>query len=181
MKMMMPSHARRVTHYRDDAIPLFHRYQVEAAAKLETRDFALQKGSPWHPDSVKTADRQLHLALEAGVPIVPVVFRNALDGGADYVKRVVGLPGDEVQMRDGVLHINGEPALLRGLDVYDGVDPYGEPVRVRLYEETLPGGCSYRVQHYDYADGRVEGQDDTFIFHVPEDSYFVMGDNRDAS
>ena len=110
-----------------------------------------------------------------------IVFRNELDGGADYVKRVIGLPGDEVQMRGGVLYVNGEAAALSLVDVHDGVDPSGEPVSVRLYDETLPGGCTYRVQHYDYADGRIEGQDDTFAFEVPDGHYFVMGDNRDAS
>ncbi len=111
-----------------------------------------------------------------------VVFRNQLDGGADYVKRIVGLPGDRVQMRDGVLYLNGEAAGMELVETYDGVDPNGFPVRVRVYDETLPGGrCTHQIQHFDYANGRQEGQDDTYEFQVPAEHYFMMGDNRDAS
>ena len=110
-----------------------------------------------------------------------IVFRNQLDGGADYIKRVIGLPGDKVQMRGGVLHLNGEAVPTERVDEYDGLDPYGTPVRVSEFEETLPGGCRYHVQHLVYPDGRIEGQDDTYVFDVPQDHYFVMGDNRDAS
>jgi signal peptidase I len=110
-----------------------------------------------------------------------IVFRNPLDGGADYVKRVIGLPGDRVQMRGGVLHVNGEAAPTVPLHTFDGVDPIGRPVSVTVSEETLPGGCAHLIQHFEYADGHEEGQDDTYEFLVPDGEFFVMGDNRDAS
>jgi signal peptidase I len=110
-----------------------------------------------------------------------VVFRNQLDGGADYIKRVIGLPGDRVQMRNGVLLLNGVAARTELSESYEGVDPSGEPVHVEVFEETIPGGCAHLIQHYTYADGRQEGQDDTYEFQVPEGHFFVLGDNRDAS
>jgi outer membrane protein insertion porin family len=77
---------------------------VEAAAKLETRDFALQKGSPWHPDSVKTADRQLHLALaDSGYPEgrVDTEVDTSEPGTARVVFRVE--PGDSARIGEIVI------------------------------------------------------------------------------
>jgi signal peptidase I len=110
-----------------------------------------------------------------------IVFRNRLDDGADYVKRVIGLPGDRVQMRGGFLYLNREPVPTTLKETFDGLDPNGAPVTVSVYEEALPGSCPHLIQHYAYADGREEGQDDTYEFLVPGGHVFVMGDNRDAS
>jgi signal peptidase I len=110
-----------------------------------------------------------------------VVFRNRLDGGADYVKRIIGLPGDRVQMRNGILLLNGEAAPTELLRSYDGLDPSGAPVHVDVFQESIPGGCAHQIQHYTYPDGREEGLDDTYEFQVPDGHFFVLGDNRDAS
>jgi signal peptidase I len=99
-----------------------------------------------------------------------VVFRH-LAGAADYVMRVVGLPGETVQMRDGVLHIDGVPVqLVAAEDPDSSTETSGE-----LQRETLPGGASYLVVNAQ--DGSIG--DDTRVFEIPEGHYFVLGDNRD--
>lgn len=104
------------------------------------------------------------------------VFKFPSDNDTDYIKRVVGLPGDKIQMTGGVLHINGEPVKHRRLDDLI-VKDYGRERPIRRYEETLPNGVSYLT--LDAVDGS-QG-DDTEVFTVPADHYFMMGDNRDNS
>ena len=124
------------------------------------------------------------------------VFRYPDGGDVDYVKRVIGLPGDRVQMRAGTLFLNGQPvpkvriadflvpitpnspcryadaALARTVTAPDGSRACAYP----RYRETLPGGKSYAV--LDQMDGLA---DTTGVFTVPAGHYFMMGDNRDDS
>jgi len=106
-----------------------------------------------------------------------VVFKLPRDGRTDYVKRLVGLPGDRIQMKGGVLYINGTAVPRRALTRATVDNGYGTPRSVDRYEETLPNGKRYVT--YDYGpDGEM---DNTEVFIVPEDHYFFMGDNRDIS
>ncbi len=104
------------------------------------------------------------------------VFKLPRDNSTDYIKRVVGLPGDRIQMIGGVLHINGEAVKRERIE--DFVDEPGRSGKtVRRYIETLPNGVSYHI--LDLVDGSI--QDDTRVFEVPAGQYFMMGDNRDNS
>jgi len=105
-----------------------------------------------------------------------VVFKLPRDDTTDYIKRIVGLPGDHIQMIHGVLNINGKPVTLeRGPD-YVIAEPYGD-VRVREYIETLPNGVRHPILKL-----RDDGEyDNTVEYIVPPDHYFAMGDNRDNS
>ncbi len=106
-----------------------------------------------------------------------VVFKLPSDNSTDYIKRVIGLPGDEIQMIDGVLHINGKAVKRERISDFVDEDSYGGPHRVERYRETLPNGVSY-----DTLDLTPYGQwDNTKIYKVPAGHYFMMGDNRDNS
>ncbi len=105
------------------------------------------------------------------------VFRLPRDTRIDYIKRVIGLPGDRIQMKDGVLHINGEAVKKEKLGVIDDPDITEEPVPVDVYQETLPNGVTYRVLDID----SNSLYDTSREYVVPEGHYFMMGDNRDNS
>ncbi|WP_306119768.1 MULTISPECIES: signal peptidase I [unclassified Roseitalea] len=106
-----------------------------------------------------------------------VVFKLPSNPRLDYIKRVIGLPGDRVQMRDGALFINGEPVEREAIGTIDDADITERNSPVRVYRETLPNGVSYRTLDLDQ--GTIG--DDTREFVVPPDHYFMLGDNRDNS
>jgi signal peptidase I len=105
------------------------------------------------------------------------VFKLPKDNDTDYIKRVIGLPGDRIQMKNGVLFINGVE--VKKVRIEDFVDPVGEGdgAPVAQYEETLPEGVRYHVLDLD-PNG---GADNTTEYVVPANHYFMMGDNRDNS
>jgi signal peptidase I len=103
-----------------------------------------------------------------------VVFRLPTDHSVDYVRRIVGLPGDRIQMIDGMIYINGMP--IKRERVGDFVDPE-DGSKIRRWRETLPNGVSYFA--LDLIDNGF--LDNTQVYNVPAGHYFVLGDNLDNS
>jgi signal peptidase I len=100
------------------------------------------------------------------------------DGQTDYVKRVIGLPGERIQLRKGRLYIDDVLVERRPVDPVMVSDWSGNPVAVPAYDELLPGGATHRIIEIE---GDAGPLDDTVVFEVPADSYFLLGDNRDNS
>jgi len=105
-----------------------------------------------------------------------VVFKLPYDNRTDYIKRVVGLPGDRVQMRANQLYLNGQPVVTENLGAVKAPSDMSNREKATLLRENL-GGHSHTIQDY-IASGDV---DDTIEYVVPDRHYFVMGDNRDNS
>ncbi|MEK7429175.1 MAG: signal peptidase I [Pseudomonadota bacterium] len=106
-----------------------------------------------------------------------VVFKAPRDGRTDIIKRLVGLPGDRMQVVQGVLQINGQPVKQEpgATSLEDG--PAGGAIRVSQFRETLPNGRSFTSQNY----GPDTPAGNTGVYLVPAGCYFMMGDNRDNS
>jgi signal peptidase I len=106
-----------------------------------------------------------------------VAYRLPRDPSTIYVKRIVGLPGDRVQMIGGVLHINGEATKRERVADFEGQNFSGRKAQFRQFRETLPNGPSFLT--LDEKDGTL--LDNTQVFTVPPDHLFMLGDNRDNS
>ncbi len=112
-----------------------------------------------------------------------VVFKTPSDNRTDYIKRLVGLPGDRIQMINGVLNINGVPVKREAAPDLIENTKCGPDQPVHQYRETLPSGRSYLTQKLSETCrlARFGAADDTEVFVVPPKHYFMLGDNRDDS
>ncbi|MDI4662877.1 signal peptidase I [Xanthobacter autotrophicus] len=106
-----------------------------------------------------------------------VVFKLPRDNETDYIKRVIGMPGDKIQMIGGLLHINGAPVKRERLPDVAEDDGTGRKVPVKRWRETLPNGVTYET--LDLVDNGF--YDNTPVYEVPVGHFFMMGDNRDNS
>ena len=105
-----------------------------------------------------------------------IVFKTPADNRTDYIKRLIGLPGDEIQFIEGEIFINNKKIIRNKIEKNNLVRCGKISFEVDTYEETLPNGKKY-IAAYNKA-GTLQN---TKKFKVPEDHFFFLGDNRDCS
>jgi len=105
-----------------------------------------------------------------------IVFKKPSDNETDYIKRLIGLPGDRIQVTGGILHINGEPVRRERIGETADRDTFSTRT-YQIYRESLPNGR----QHLIWEASDNDSLDNTSEYLIPEGHYFFMGDNRDNS
>jgi len=106
-----------------------------------------------------------------------VVFRYPKNTHIDFIKRLIGLPGDRIQLKEGILYINGEPLKRQSIGEFADDENKNNVKSIARFSETLPEGKVINIlKQY-----KMGPADDTKLFVVPPKHYFFMGDNRDNS
>ena len=105
-----------------------------------------------------------------------VVFKTPADNRTDYIKRLIGLPGDTLQIIDGYLYLNNQKIERNKIQITTIINCGEEILNVNAFEEMLPNGKRYIAVYRK--DGTMQNTDK---FIVPNEHYFFMGDNRDCS
>ncbi len=105
-----------------------------------------------------------------------IVFKTPADNRTDYIKRLIGLPGDSIQIIDGKLYINDKVVNRNEVEGHTNINCGNNTISVNAYEEILPNGKKYIAVYRK--EGSMQNSDK---FIVPEKHYFFMGDNRDCS
>lgn len=141
----------------------WHLYSIPAASMEPTLlvgDHMLAGNGPFRPDEIGRGE--------------VIVFLT--EDNVNFVKRVIGIGGDRVQMVDGAVVLNGETLPTEAVGQYETEDHYGQKSSTPMMRETLDG------RSYETLDTRPDvAGDNTKLFVVPEDHVFVLGDNRDNS
>ena len=105
-----------------------------------------------------------------------VVFKTPADNRTDYIKRLIGIPGDQIQFIDSNLYINNSEILKSRISEKDDIYCGKKKIEVFTFEEILPNGKKYNTAY-----SKINTFNNSDVFIVPDDHYFFLGDNRDCS